>query len=283
MHRHALSGLVVTPAGHLRLCDSWEAHDAEVERLLGCFNDTRERFRHSFPKEELEPPSDADWCHYMLTGENACCGLHVFGNEAYVSRLCAWPQRHGHGAEFMRAVERYLRASTTAERVWLFTDADAPPRLLGFYETQLGFREVFDCCAPPAWICEMWGSDHLFVKNVRPTWAGLVKDVECNVDPVDPVDKLDLLSIKDPQPNLLSIKDPQLNLVSVQDPQLNLVSVQDPLSIKDPERTARCDPEPSPVATPANHCARDPPRRSRARERLPRGSGARRGQSAAPA
>ena len=267
MHRHALSGLVLTPAGHLRLCDSWEAHNAEVERLLGCFNDTSERLRHSFPQEKLGPPSDADWCHCMLTGENACCGLHVFGEEAYVSRLCAWPQRHGHGAEFMRAVERYLRASTTAERVWLFTDADAPQRLLGFYETQLGFCEVFNCCAPPAWICEMWGGDHLFMKHLDCDASSvLVKDHEHEVH-----------LVKDPEHEVHLVIDPEHEVHLVKDPE-NEVHL-----VKDPEHKVHCDPEPSPVATPANHCTRDPPRHSRALERLQIGSGARRGRSAAPA
>ena len=44
-------------AGTLAPVLGQEAHDSEVEHLLDCFNNTRERFRHSFPKEELEPPS----------------------------------------------------------------------------------------------------------------------------------------------------------------------------------------------------------------------------------
>ena len=217
----------MTPVEHLRLCDSWEAHDAEVERLLGCFNDTRERFRHSFPQETLGPPSEATWCHRMLTGENACCALHVFGREAYVSRLCAWPQRHGHGAEFMRAVERYLRASTTVERVWLFTDADAPHRLLRFYEELLGFREVFDCCKTPAQICDMWGRDHLFVKHLEGNAPNvLVQDPEHKVH-----SDASNVRVKDSEHEVHS----DASNVLVQDPEHKV-------QVKDPEHKARCDP-----------------------------------------
>ena len=146
----------------------------------------------------------------------------------------------------MLAVERDLRASTVAERVWLFTNADAPQRLLHFYKTQLGFLEVFYCCKPPSWICKMWGGDHLFMKHVGcNTLAVLVKDIDSLV--------------KDPEHKAHCYVD---------------------LLVKDPKHKVHCYPEPSPVATPANHCTLDLPHHSRARERLQTGSGAPTGQSA---
>ena len=162
---HTHNGLVFAPSYCVRRQAEWAEHDKQVCLLLGAPSNLAGRYKMCFPGKvhDIGPPSACDWCDTLVCGANASCGLHIRGDDAYVSRLCALPRQQGHGSRFVGRLNEVLRESGV-RRVWLFADQGVQPKLLDFYTDKCGFLSVQRGAGPvpPEWVDEMWGDDFLF-------------------------------------------------------------------------------------------------------------------------
>ena len=140
-------GLVTADPDHF---DTWEHHDKEVQRLLGCPNDTKDRFSRCFPWHRLYVD---DWCQSFVTAENASCGVYVSDRQAYISFLCAWPQNRGHGTNLLKRLAKAL-TKKGIQRAWFFVGrAEDTTRLQAFCH-KAGFVPWTPRCQMPPWFVQ---------------------------------------------------------------------------------------------------------------------------------
>ena len=139
-------GLVTADLDHF---DSWEHHDEEVQRLLGCPNDTKDRFSRCFPGFRLYVEDDESY----VTAENASCIVYVRDRHAYISRLCAWPQNRGHGTNLLKRLAKAL-TKKGVQRAWFFVGrAEDTTRLQAFCH-KAGFVPWTPRCQMPPWFVQ---------------------------------------------------------------------------------------------------------------------------------
>ena len=159
-------GLVVTPMEKIWDYFEWYQHDDKVCELLGFARSIEERYEHCFPEHGGLPRPDmfSTEDSHLLADQYASCTLSTFyKKDAFLSKLCAYPMREGHGKRFLDKVVKLLRAQKV-EHIWLCTDRAG--YVNGFYENY-GFKLVEEEKGVPPPIWRMRHADHLFCLSLE--------------------------------------------------------------------------------------------------------------------
>ena len=172
-------GVFVAPSLYLKGLDTWAELDTEVVKQLGDSPGIGERYAACFPEHGVEfdekhkkyvsPGGFLSSGYFVTDGHGSCCVTIYEGGNAYVYKLCAYPQGELRGTAFMTKVKAFLGSMDT-KRVFLFTDKGCNERLDKFYTLQCGFSalERGSSVYIPYQIEEIWGEDTLYLADLVP-------------------------------------------------------------------------------------------------------------------